>query len=302
MQTVDRAQADARIAKVAAQAASISAAQRAKVVHSIGKAVALTAPHAIEAAGSGAVALGAKALGAYPVAIPAGANAIKEAKHTLVAGSIGALKVSAAVKRAEKVKAVSAAIAAKRIARIEAIYKKKELRAAKRLVKEGAEALAAGVEAAGSLAAFLPKALLGAKVFGPEVIPFLLKGVVGGAGSPDILSVIGRLAPDATSTLSGLLSLVAPPPASSRSNTRDNQSSAVSPLGELGGLLSLLPVPSDMEDFDFAEGLSGLLPIVSNALQDLLGGTAEPGFGGLPFDIPEGLIANLARLVPDGLF
>jgi hypothetical protein len=302
LQTVERAEANAKIAKVAAHAAGISAAQDAKVMHSIGKAVAKTAPHAIEAMGSGAVALGAKALGAYPVAIPAGANAVVEGKKTLVAGSIGALKVSAAVKRAEKVKAVSAAIAAKRIARIEAIYKKKELYAAKRLAKEGVEAFHAGVEAAGSLAAFLPKALIGAKVFGPEVIPFLLQGVLGGAARPDILTAIGRLAPDATSSLSGLLSLVAPPPAGQRINTRDSQSSAVSPAEELGGLLSLLPIPSDMEGFDFGEALSGLLPIVSGALQALMGGTARPGFDGMPFEFPQGLISNLANLVPDWLF
>ena len=138
----------------------------------------------------------------------------------------------------------------------------------------------------------------------------LLMGALKAAKGPGALQITTK-GSSGQSSLNSLLgesddqsSAVAP-------NVSDNQNSAVDPvddgessedggkpLGLLGQLLQLLPVPEEMESLDFGGALTGLLPIVVNGLGALMGG-AEPGAAGLPKHLSVNLIDNLAHLVPD---
>jgi hypothetical protein len=387
LQTTGRAAANGQIAKVAATHIAVAAEADGKVLGTVGASMAITKALTLGAAGSKAVATKAAVLGKPFVAVPASIVSHKKTKAALASAKIGMAKSALALKEAAIVKAVSAAIAAKRIAKIQAHYKATEMLAVGKLAKSGFKAAATGAKAIESLVLF-PKGLAPGELLGNEAIPFLLDGVLGGAASSDVFEMIGRFSPGAATLLGGLLSAVRPdggraqelliaedeesaidPFYDSHSSAvapdmLDNQNSAVAPpnvetdldttallmnvlrgvngangmlevevnsdmppmfpesqnsaidpieevdtsdveslnggkpLGLLGNLLQLLPVPEDLEGMDFGAGLTGLLPIVVNGLGALMGG-AEPGTAGLPKHLSANLIDNLAHLVPD---
>ena len=233
-QTVERAAANVKIAKVRAAHAAISAEADAKVLATVGTSIVATKALATGAVATGAVAA-TTVLNPF-LSVPAGLVSVGKTTAALMSARIGLRKSALAIKEAAAVKAVSAAVAAKRIATIEAHYKAQEAAAVARLTKSGAKAAAAGASALESLSLF-PRGLAAGESLGNEAIPFLLRGVLGGAATSDIFQLISRLSPEPTNLLGGLLSALRPDAgraqnaalnaAAALDPSDDNQSSAV---------------------------------------------------------------------------
>jgi len=186
------------------------------------------------------------------------------------------------------VQARHAAILEKRMAILQAHYAKHAAIKGMALAKKGVIGLGAASSIT-PLASLLPGNMLNLNQLGREAIPFLLNGVNRRAESPSLLSLISRLSPDAVGDLEGLISGLFLGQEGNPVN-EDMLTRIVSGL--------LRNMPRDMENLDIPEGVEGLLRIALNAFRMLSGGSAEPGFSGLPSPLPEGLLPNLAEMLP----
>ena len=188
----------------------------------------------------------------------------------------------------ELVQARHAAILEKRMAILQAHHAKRATIKGMALAKKGVIGLGAASSIT-PLASLLPGNMLNLNQLGREAIPFLLNGVNRRAESPSLLSLISRLSPDAVGDLEGLISGLFLGQEGNPVN-EDMLTRIVSGL--------LRNMPREMENLDIPEGVEGLLRIALNAFRMLSGGSAEPGFSGLPSPLPEGLLPNLAEMLP----